>query len=68
MLWVALHFPRLGAGALENIAAWTCQFTPRVSLEPPQALLAEIEGSLRYFGGAKTLLQALHAGLQEIGI
>ena len=31
--------------------AWACQFTPKVSLEPPQALLLEVEGSLRLFGG-----------------
>lgn len=68
MLWVALHFPSLGEGTLESLAAWTCQFTPRVSLEPPQALVADIEGSLRYFGGAATLLRALREGLHELGI
>ena len=42
-------FPLLPQGTLEAIAAWACQFTPRVSLEPPQALLLEVEGSLRLF-------------------
>jgi protein ImuB len=59
MLWVALHFPRLPPGAIEPIAAWACQFTPRVALEPPQALLLEVEGSLRYFGGLEALLHRL---------
>lgn len=30
--------------------------------------MAEIEGSLRYFGGAATLLRALREGLSELGI
>jgi protein ImuB len=59
MLWVALHFPHLPPGAIEPIAAWACQFTPRVALEPPQALLLEVEGSLRYFGGLEALLHRL---------
>ena len=67
MLWVALHFPRLPAGTLEPIAAWACQFTPRVSLEPPCALVAEVEASLRYFGGRDALAAKLRAGLAELG-
>jgi protein ImuB len=67
MLWVALHFPCLPPDALEPVAAWACQFTPRVSLEPPQALLLEIEGSLRLFGGAESLLAKLRAGLADLG-
>ncbi|HEX2567690.1 MAG TPA: DNA polymerase Y family protein [Burkholderiales bacterium] len=68
MLWVALQFPALAAGTLENLAAWACQFTPRVSLEPPQGLLAEVQGSLRYFSGIKALVRELRAGLQAMGI
>jgi protein ImuB len=67
MLWVALHFNALTPGTLENLAAWACQFTPRVSLEPPQALLAEIEGSLRCLGGLEGFLGKLRAGLAELG-
>ncbi|MGE5640210.1 MAG: Y-family DNA polymerase [Clostridia bacterium] len=67
MLWVALHFPTLAPGTLEQIAAWTCQFTPRVSLEPPRALVAEVEASLRYFGGLEALLEKLRAGVAELG-
>jgi len=67
MLWVALHFPGLPPDALAPIAAWACQFTPRVSLEPPQALLLEIEGSVRLFGGAESLLAKLRAGLADLG-
>jgi protein ImuB len=67
MLWVALHFPCLPPHALPPIAAWACQFTPRVSLEPPQELLLEVEGSLRLFGGFASFKQALATGLSELG-
>lgn len=68
MLWVALHFPCLPPGTLEPVAAWACRFTPKVSLEPPQALLLEAQGSLRYLGGRQGLLGKLRAGLAEIGV
>jgi protein ImuB len=67
MLWAALHFPSLPPEALAPIAAWACQFTPRVSLEPPREVLLEVEGSLRLFGGAASLRQALAAGLEALG-
>src|SRR5260221_345378 len=67
MLWVALHLNALTTGTLENLAAWACQFTPKVSLEPPQALLAEMQGSLRCFGGLEGFLAKLRAGLAELG-
>ena len=81
MLWVALHFPQLRRQALSRghvlpeperealaaLAAWACQFTPRVSLEPPQALLMEVAGSLRHFGGRWKFLARLRAGLPRLG-
>jgi protein ImuB len=67
MLWVALHFPPLPAESLERIAAWACQFTPKVSLEPPRGLLMEVAGSLRRFGGRRGLLEKLLAGLAATG-
>jgi protein ImuB len=81
VLWVALHFPQFRRQALSRghappeperealaaLAAWACQFTPRVSLEPPQALLMEVEGSLRYFGGRWKFLARLRAGLPRLG-
>lgn len=68
MLWVALHFHALPTTALEPLAAWACQYTPKVSLEPPQALVLEVEGSLRYFGGREALLASLEQGLGELGL
>lgn len=67
MLWVALQFDSLPPGTLEHLGAWACQFTPRVSLEPPHALLAEVRGSLRFFGGLQALLAKVRAGLGELG-
>src|SRR5207244_6270823 len=67
MFWVALNFPGLAAGMLEPLAAWACQFTPKVALEPPDALLAEVQGSVRYFGGLEGFLKTLRGGLGELG-
>ena len=81
MHWVALHFPRFRRQALSRghappeperealaaVAAWACQFTPRVSLEPPRELLLEVEGSLRYFGGRWKFLARLREGLTGLG-
>lgn len=68
MLWVALHFPGLRNEALAPLAGWACQFTPRVAPAPPDALLAEVEASLRYFGGPDAFLRTLRAGLDALGV
>src|SRR5690349_4721094 len=68
MLWIALHFRQPPPGTIEPIAAWACQFTPRISPEGADALLAEVSGSLRYFGGAPALLATLRAGLEELAL
>ena len=52
---------------LTTLAAWAGQFTPNVSLEPPRALLLDIEGSLRFFGGIRPILQALKRDLDAMG-
>ncbi|HVL36454.1 MAG TPA: DNA polymerase Y family protein [Burkholderiales bacterium] len=52
---------------LEAIAAWACRFTPKVSLEPPQELLLEVQGSLRLFEGEAALLAQLRQGLEAMG-
>ena len=53
--------------ALEGVAAWMCRFTPRVSLQPPQGIVAELEGSLRLFKGATSLLERIRAGIDQMG-
>jgi protein ImuB len=53
--------------ALQGIALWAGQFTPMVSLAPPCAVLAEIGGCLRLFGGLPRLLGLIRDGLAELG-
>ena len=53
--------------ALERLAAWALQFTPTISLAERAALLAEIGGSLRLFGGLSPLLEQARNGLAELG-
>lgn len=54
--------------ALEGAALWAGQFTPLVSLRAQRsALLAEIGGGLKLFGGLDALLARLRAGLDELG-
>jgi protein ImuB len=81
MLWAALHFPSLqsqallrghappeaGRQALAAVATWLGQFTPRVTLEPPDGMAAEVQGSLRLFGGIGRLKARLRTGLAELG-
>jgi protein ImuB len=53
--------------ALSNVAAWAGQFTSVVCLAPPDAVLLEIAGSLRLFGGMRSLLLQIDTGLAELG-
>lgn len=52
---------------LERLAAHSLRFTPRVSLEPPDALLLEVRGSLGLFGGARALGRALASDCAALG-
>jgi len=52
---------------LEQLATWALQFTPRVSLQPPEALLLEVAGSLRYFQGLEPLRRQVSTGLEQRG-
>ena len=53
--------------ALANVATWLTQFTPAVHLAPPDAVLAEIGGSLKLFGGLESLRAALACGIDALG-
>jgi len=53
--------------ALERLAGWAGQFTSMVSLSPPDALLLEVEGSLRLLGGLGQIMLQLAGGSSEIG-
>ncbi|MEP7313852.1 MAG: hypothetical protein ABI859_14805 [Pseudomonadota bacterium] len=63
-LWAAVQWPRVTDAPppdLTTLALRGFKFTPRVSLEPPDALLLELRGSLALFGGLAALLGALQA-------
>lgn len=59
---------RLEARTLDAIATWALQFTPDLSLEPPEAVLLEVGGCLKLFGGLERLLERVRAGLMEMGL
>ena len=59
--------PEAESAALEAVASWATQFTPAVALAPPDAVLAEIGGSLRLFGGLSTLTARLSHGAHDLG-
>jgi protein ImuB len=50
---------------LEAVARRGLNYTPRVSLEPPDGVLLEVRGSLRLFGGARRLCELLQADLAK---
>src|ERR1700691_2435610 len=63
-LWYAVVFPELAgmehaAAVLQRLCLYAQRFTSFVSIEPPNALLLEIRGSLRLFGS----LERLQAGI-----
>ena len=53
--------------SLARIAAWSLQFTSFVSLAEPGAVLLDIEGSLKLFGGLGKLHQHIARGVTELG-
>ena len=54
------------AAALEKIAMWAGQFTPTISIASPSALLLEIQGSLKLFGGFENLSSKVKTGIEEL--
>jgi len=59
--------PEIEAAALAATATWATQFTPMVSLAPPNAILAEIGGSERLFGGRARLREHFARGARDLG-
>lgn len=53
--------------ALLGLAGWCMQFTPKVALQFAEALLLEISGSLKLFGGLERILESLKQGLEAMG-
>jgi len=59
--------PQLEAAVLERLAIWSGQFTSVISTAAPHALLLEIAGSLKLFGGVDALLERVRHGIGELG-
>jgi protein ImuB len=57
----------LEAAALAGLAGWAGRFTPSVSISSGNALLLEIQGSLRLFNGLEALKARVARGLQAFG-
>jgi protein ImuB len=72
MLWSALRLsntddpPFPTDAALQALAVWALQFTPRVAVAE-EAVLLEVAASLRLFGGRAALRERLWGGAQELG-
>jgi protein ImuB len=67
-LKVLSRAPRCERVLLDAVAAVSQEFTPRVSLAPPDGVLLEVRGSLRLFGGARSLCDRLRERLQALGL
>ncbi|MDE0038106.1 MAG: DNA polymerase Y family protein [Gammaproteobacteria bacterium] len=64
------HFNRDPAAEherLSRLAQMAYRYTPRVSPAPPDALLLEVRGSLRLFGGMKALVDKVAADCRRCG-
>jgi protein ImuB len=72
-LWYAVVFPELAdekhsAAVLLRLCMHAQRFTSFVSIEPPNALLLEIKGSLKLFGPLETLHAAIDAGWRRLAL
>jgi protein ImuB len=73
MLWAALRLPPgpdatpPSDEALRGVATWGLQFSPRVAIAE-EAVLVELEASVRLFGGKRRLRDRLLAESRELGV
>lgn len=58
---------RLERQLLQQLAEAALDFSPRVSLEPPDGVLLEVRGSFALFGGAQALARALIERCRTLG-
>jgi len=59
--------PQRERALLESLADWAGRFSPLVSPEAPDALLLEVQGSLRLFHGLDRLCRLVSDGLRQRG-
>jgi protein ImuB len=53
--------------ALQGLATWALQFTPRVALVD-EAVVMEVQASVRLFGGARALRDRVRAESKDLGV
>ena len=58
-LWIAVHLPEVERQELVSLACRVRKITPLVRLEPPRALVLEVGGSLKLWGGLNSIRKAL---------
>ncbi|MFP5405352.1 MAG: Y-family DNA polymerase [Gammaproteobacteria bacterium] len=72
MLWAAMSLPCTTDGspastdALQGLATWALQFTPRVALAD-EAVVMEVEASVQLFGGRRALRDRVLAESKDLG-
>jgi protein ImuB len=70
-LWYAAVFPELtleAAAELQKLCLHAQTFTSFVSIEPPNALLLEIKGSVKLFGSLQRLHADIDAGWRRLAL
>jgi protein ImuB len=70
-LWYAAVFPELTEAepsALQRLGMHAQSFTSFVSVEPPNALLLEIKGSVKLFGSLEILHAGIDAGWRRLAV
>ena len=71
--WLALQCADIQSGALqsdalERLSALAMDYTPRVSIEEPDAVVLEVRGSFRLFGGARVLCRQIVARAHAVSV
>jgi len=66
-LQVRPHGPQRDRAVLRRLARWVWRFSPQVEPVEPQALLVDITGCQRLFGGEEALARQAVTGLARLG-
>jgi protein ImuB len=68
-LWLAAHLPGVeGLEKLQRLALCAQRYTPQVSIELPDAVLLEVQGSLHLFAGVDGMQRALGVECRRLGL
>lgn len=63
----AVHEPLCDIRSLENLGRWMNRFSPHVATESGDALLLDVTGSERLFGGFETIARVVLDGVTKLG-